>query len=320
MKILSTTLIIFLALVSIAQRKVTFDDYQLSPESFNNASDDNLGFRSEPFIFPNNYDTDFDAFTGFAVSNITDNVTPGFSNQYASMAGAGAENTENYAVAYSFSGLSIETIDNQPVVIDGVFLNNNAFAYYSMLNGDAFAKRFGGVDGSDPDYFRIDFKGFLEGQEKMQGVSFYLADFRFENNDEDYIVSDWTWVDLSELGQIDRLELELVSTDIGDFGMNTPAYFCLDQLKYSLPTGLSETLNMIYAFYPNPVKDILKIETHTNKISAVEIRNALGNLVFRNELNDTEITINISEFPKGLYSLTIFDDKFGFTTETIVHN
>ena len=60
-------------------------------------------------------------------------------------------------------------------------------------------------------------------------VDFYLADYRFADNSEDYIVKDWTFVSLEALGDVDSLLFSLTSTDNDSmFGMNTPAYFCMD--------------------------------------------------------------------------------------------
>ena len=44
------------------------------------------------------------------------------------------------------------------------------------------------------------------------------------------IVDSWQRVDLSSLGNIDKIIFELTSTDMGEYGMNTPSYFCLDRL------------------------------------------------------------------------------------------
>ena len=61
-------------------------------------------------------------------------------------------------------------------------------------------------------------------------MDFYLADYRFADNGLDYIVDDWSWVDLTSLGAVDKLQFGLSSTDNGFFGMNTPAYFAMDNM------------------------------------------------------------------------------------------
>jgi hypothetical protein len=61
-------------------------------------------------------------------------------------------------------------------------------------------------------------------------VEFYLADYRFADNRDDYILDTWQYVDLTSLGMIKSLEFTLSSSDIGEWGMNTPAYFAIDTL------------------------------------------------------------------------------------------
>ncbi|MBO4549163.1 MAG: DUF4465 domain-containing protein, partial [Bacteroidaceae bacterium] len=54
----------------------------------------------------------------------------------------------------------------------------------------------------------------------------YLADLRDEATA--YIINDWRYVDLSGLGAVAKLGFELSSSDTGEWGMNTPGYFCFD--------------------------------------------------------------------------------------------
>ena len=67
----------------------------------------------------------------------------------------------------------------------------------------------------------------------MGVVEFALADYRFEDSASDYIVDQWTRVDLSSLVGARKLQFGLESSDVGEFGMNTPAYFALDQVALS---------------------------------------------------------------------------------------
>ena len=106
-----------------------------------------------------------------------------------------------------------------------------------------FAKAFGGADGSDPDYFKLLVWGMAKG-EATDSVEFYLADYRFDNAAEDYIIKTWQWVDLGSLGKVDSLMFGLESSDNGDWGMNTPAYFCLDNLMVH-PDGAPNVANSL---------------------------------------------------------------------------
>jgi hypothetical protein len=71
------------------------------------------------------------------------------------------------------------------------------------------------------------------GTARTGALDIYLADFRFADNSQDYILSDWTSFDLSALGSVTALDFVLSSSDTGDYGMNTPAYFALDNLSVS---------------------------------------------------------------------------------------
>ncbi|MBN1257501.1 MAG: DUF4465 domain-containing protein, partial [Planctomycetes bacterium] len=216
----------------------TFEDLTLAPESFWNGSDSSGGFASGDNWFTNYYDSGWEYWEGFAYSNKTNTVDNGLYGQYTAYCpgGGGAMGSENYGIAYAgFMGLpqiypgyvSGQYLQSYP----GVYLTNNAYAYHSMFNGDSMSKKFGGVSGDDPDWFKLEIFGLNANYERLDKVvEFYLADYRFADNSEDYLISDWTWVDLSGLGRVYGLEFALSSSDTGTMGMNTPAYFALDFL------------------------------------------------------------------------------------------
>jgi hypothetical protein len=111
-----------------------------------------------------------------------------------------------------------------------------------MRDGDAFGKQFGSlvnaagvVDGTaGNDWFLITIKATDSiGNVGADSVNFYLADYRFSDNTQDYIVEDWQFVDLSSLGNVVGLSFTLSSSDNSLWGMNTPAYFCLDDISPS---------------------------------------------------------------------------------------
>ena len=228
--IMRTTLVIAIMMIAAAPAMAydaTIEDVPLAPESFYNGSDLAGGFTSGSFRFANTYDTMYYSWEGFAASNVTDNTTPGWGNQYSAIPGSGAGASSNYAVGYKL--YEAPRIDFYATDLDGMFVTNTTYAYLSMLNGDAFSKKFGGATGDDEDWFLLTISGELGGA-PVGTVEFYLADFRFGDNGLDYIVDDWTWVDLSSLGNVDALTFELASTDNGAFGMNTPAYFAVDNV------------------------------------------------------------------------------------------
>jgi hypothetical protein len=206
----------------------TFDDLALDVESYWNGSDETGGFYSGAAFFKNNYNTEWLSWDGFSYSNRTDTSIAGLDGQYTAMAGSGQGGSKNYAV--SFVGWSEAPMISfgGPTLVEGLYVTNSAYTYYSMSAGDAYAKKFGGKTGDDQDWLKLIITGKDYADQATGTVEFYLADYRFADNQLDYIVSNWEYVDLSSLGNVSILEFALSSSDVGDFGMNTPAYFAID--------------------------------------------------------------------------------------------
>lgn len=182
------------------------------------------GFTAD---FDNEYIVDWASWQGWAYSKDTDTTTSGFGNQYSAITGAGARGSANYGISFSDSAIRFSTA--QDFTGRGFDVTNTTFAHNSMRDGDSFAKQFGGVSGDDADFFLLTVEGFLAGG-STGTVGFYLADFRFADNSQDYILSDWAFVDLTSLGTVDTLAFDLSSSDVGTFGMNTPDYFAIDNI------------------------------------------------------------------------------------------
>ena len=229
-----SALVLFPAAAS-ASLLVDFQDLALDQNSFWNGSeetDGSAGFSSRGAQFNNEFTDEFgfDSWSGWAYSNVLDQETSGSGNEYASIAGSGTGANGIYGVAYvdSFTPVFPRVDLPEGTYPVSMTVTNTTYAYFSMLEGDSFAKQF---SVEDEDWFRMDIRG-LDAQGNETGiVPFYLADFRFANEEDAYIIDDWAAVDLSALGEETRaLEFALSSSDVGDFGMNTPAYFAMGDL------------------------------------------------------------------------------------------
>ncbi|MFW5682591.1 MAG: DUF4465 domain-containing protein, partial [Phycisphaeraceae bacterium] len=187
---------------------------------------DGAGFESRGVDFAGG------VFSGWTYSAVNDSTTPGFMNQYAAFTGTGFDSgDDNYAV--SFVGSRDAAAITLPVAttVRGMFVTNTTYAALSMLDGDAFSKQFGGPTGDDPDFFRLNIFGVNEAGEDTGSVTVDLADYTFADNSKDFVLDYWKWVDLSVLGDdVASLEFSLESSDVGDFGINTPTYFAMDNL------------------------------------------------------------------------------------------
>lgn len=207
---------------------IDFEELSLDESGYWNGSDGSGQFVSENFTFLNSYNSDWASWSGFAYSNLTDTETEGYTNQYSSFAGSGAGGSEKFGLGCNYGPSEIEF--TQATAVEFAWFTNNTYAALSMKNGDAFAKKFGGDDGMDEDWFLLTVEGFNENEEPTGTVEVYLADYRFTDKVNDYIVEDWIKTDLSSLGAVKKLTFTLSSSDTGDYGMNTPAYFCIDNI------------------------------------------------------------------------------------------
>jgi len=235
--------VVLLSICSSAQAliEVDFEDLTLpdseSSWSGNYPSDGTGGtgemtaFVSSGVSFGNFSDGDWYFWEGFAYSNMSDTTTAGYGNQYSAYPGTGYNAGDDiYAVGYvGFSTIPTVTFNAETSVIGGYF-TNTTYAGLAMRDGDDPAKQFGGVAGDDPDWFILTITGRDASGFVTDAVDFELADYRFADNGQDYIVDSWEYVDLSSLGSVMSMEMTLSSSDVGDWGMNTPSYFAMDNL------------------------------------------------------------------------------------------
>lgn len=320
-----TCLGLMLSLTSIKAQIVSdFENLTLPSNSFWDGSDMSgthnnylftSTFNSGDGVFLNVFDTTYGAIygymsEGFAYSNMEDSSTTG--QGYSSYA-YGTPMGNNYAIGKNGSGIAL-TGSTKGTTLTGVYVTNSTYAAISMRDGDYFGKVFGdsmsaaghgpvndGTNGED--WFLLTIKGFLNGNAKTNTVEFYLADFRFSNNAQDYILDTWEWVDLSSLGNVDSVQFLLSSSDTtGGFGMNTPSFFALDNFNGIGPMSIKENrISNKITTYPNPAKNIINIRLE-EVISDVAIIDVAGKVVLtQTNINARTTQINLANLKQGVY-------------------
>lgn len=261
MKKISFILLALVALFSAtAQHRAPFDDLGLSPNSYWNGANLSGGFLDGDAYFTNNYDTTYASWSGFAYSNIRINPDTilssanDYSFQYSNASGSGANGSNAYGISYTGNDDAIIRLKGFAPghQVYGMQVTNTTYDYISMKYGDAFAKKFGGVTGTDPDWFKLTISGWYQGAVTANSVDVYLADFRSPDTTQHYILKTWQFVSLLPLGNVDSLLFTLNSSDTGQFGMNTPAYFALDNflttdgVPYSPPIAVNDSFAFVY--------------------------------------------------------------------------
>ncbi len=223
-------------------------------------------FTSHGAGFVNRYDVKYGSWDGFAYSNHGDTTTAGHGNQFSSFAGSGRGlGQDNFGVGFGFSDLEPTLLDPTPfdptdadqlralptfilptgAEAVGLYVTNTTYAALSMRDGDGFGKKFGGAGatgqdhGDDKDWFKLTAYGTdAAGNALSSFVDFYLADYRFDDNALDYIVSDWRFMDLSALSGASQIHFNLSSSDVGTYGMKTPGTFAVDDVTYRQPASV----------------------------------------------------------------------------------
>ncbi len=208
--------------------------------------DDAESIDSQVFSFVHSAMAEWKTWWGFTASNSADNARPEdtLTHQWSNMGVGGIVLNEDgtikknefgapvtsaevpYLVAFYSSYMSarpvdMSFVDGQSYIAEGVYVNLNSYAYYSIEDGDSFARAF-----TDGDKFTLTIHGVAP-DETEKTVEVSLASY---TNGDLTINRGWKYVDLSDLGLVNEIYFTLESTDSGVYGMNTPGYFCLDKL------------------------------------------------------------------------------------------
>ncbi|MBW1799512.1 MAG: DUF4465 domain-containing protein [Deltaproteobacteria bacterium] len=215
-----------------------FEDLSLAPYSYWNGSDGSGGFISGDAYFLNSF-TDwgggFTSWDGWAYSNMTDTTTPGYTNQYSAITGGGAGGSANYGIAYdggSYGGASppntsfgAVTGEDYDTTISGAYFTNTTYVYLSMRDGDGWVTAFDSGDWQKMIITGID----SSGAPTSNTVELFLADYTSANPNDWYILDEWTWVDMTGLGDIIGFEIAFAGSQ-ADF---VPSYAAMDDLTGS---------------------------------------------------------------------------------------
>lgn len=303
----------------------TFENFALSANSFYKDTN-NVPFQTSSAIFQHEWVMGNYPFwsAGFSYTNKYDSTTAGYTNLYGVIPYKGYANSTIYVVGQD-KGIIRTT--NKSTVVDGFYYTNTTYAYKSMLFGDNFARKFGDTTGTGsgttiaqgayPDYFKLVIFGYKNGSKKSDSVEVYLADYRFANSAQDYLVNDWRYVSTAVLGSVDSIQFVMRSSVYNQYGMLTPGFFAIDNFQTSTenPVGIAkEPASYLYGVYPIPAKDELTITAPSQFLYC--IINANGTEVIKNYAGQKAV-VPLSELQSGIYYLQIIDE-FGMHTKTLV--
>jgi len=184
-------------------------------------------FTSNGVSFSNIYNETWASWSGFAYSNSTSTEFKDYTTDCNSVTGGGYDGSMTFAVGYSSGTI---TVSETGATVKGCYITNNTYAYSSMTKGDSYAKKF-----AKDDYFKLIFTA-----DNGNKAEFDLANMT--SDDASGIINEWKWFDLSSLGSVKTITFSFESSDASDYGINTPTYFCMDNLTIEgTATGISST-------------------------------------------------------------------------------
>lgn len=167
--------------------------------------------------------------SGFAFSNKGDTTTNHWTNDTSSFSGGGAGGAGNFAVA------NFQSYDPPPLIVlpaglqpASVKLVNTTYTAITIRDGDP--NNFSDGEYGAGDFLSVTFTGNsqADGLGSTTGTAtFFLADFRSGSS---LVVDSWTDFALTSLGEARSIVIGFESSDVGEWGINTPTYVAMDDL------------------------------------------------------------------------------------------
>lgn len=256
-KSLFTVVMVLTATMMCAQEKTIILDLSKSTTelTFNTENgswngtydDDETSIESQVFDFVHSSMSDWQTWWGFTASNSVDNKQPQnvITHQWSNMALGGIALNEDGTVKLDEFGAPVSSAEmpylvafyspymsRRPVTMTftdgksytpvGAYVNLNSYSYYSIQDGDGYARAF-----TNGDKFELEIHG-VAADESEKSVKVSMASY---SNGCLTTSRGWQYVDLSDLGAVNEIYFTMTSTDSGAYGANTPLYFCLDKLS-----------------------------------------------------------------------------------------
>lgn len=164
----------------------------------------------------------YDFWSGYAVSNRTEtdyaSLTP---DQYNNVTGK-AHSGQNFCVVQQYYGGTISINGTTGAVVDYLYYTNSAYTAASIVKGDDYA---------GPAFDKTDFLTCTITGTHPDGTTASIDIDLASNGD---YVKTWKRADLSELGIVTDLSFSFTGSRTGEWGLNTPAYICIDDVTLTV--------------------------------------------------------------------------------------
>ena len=192
----------------------------------------------------------WEGFTISKVSQDTANVFGCVAN--GGLAGVGTPYVIGYYSSWITESLGYSSniiLFDQEYYPEYVYICQNSNTMEAITNGGVFnARAF-----TENDTLALIISALNSSMEETKSITYYLAVDGEKNNG-------WIKVPLTALGQAAGLSFRMTTTDIGQFGENTPMYFALDGLTVN--TEIATALPQVAIQQPKATKMIVQQEIY----------------------------------------------------------
>ena len=323
-KIITIAFMCCMALTYTSQAQLTenFDGatFSLTPNSFykNTVTDNWQTSGTTPFAtFRYHWDTGSSSWrSGSAFTNVKDTANGTYTNLYGSITN-GAFNGSTYVTV---KDSAIIKMNSNALSLSGFFVTNTTYAYKTIKNGNSLSRKFGDTtgtfsglpQGTYPDWFKLIVHPYRGGVLLTDSVEHYLADYRQAGTANDYIQNNWQYVFCANLPISDSIKITMRSSDTGIYGINTPAYFCMDNFTVVNTVGLQELQNVMnIVVFPNPTNDNITLNyvAKTETTLSITIYDVFGKESLTSQIQTTtgpnRLTLETVGLDAGIYFIEL---------------
>ncbi len=223
---------------------------------------------------------------------------PGYgceSADYDFVSHSGSKNV--FLVGQNNSGFRLNPTTRNATQVVQLRISNSTYAFNSMKFGDFVGKKF---SAADKDSFVLIITGFL-GSQKQFSKRVYLADYRFTDVNKNFMLDTWQIVKFNQNETADSLSFTMESSDNGQFGMNTPAFFVMDNVTVALfPSSLNKIATKVVSSFPNPATHSIQFQIPSAD-TKVMIYQSNGMLCKLTQIQSNLDSVNIDDLSAGLY-------------------
>lgn len=152
--------------------------------------------------------------------------------------GAGADGSNTFAVinGYGQTAASFGFSAGAEYEVSSMMICPTSYNYGMLANGNPMGNDGGKSIKEAKGWFKVLAYGYDAQGNAVNGgkpLEKYICDYRTPASTVE-LFSTWQTWDLSALGKVNKIKIDFDGSDTGQWGLNTPAYICIDNIKLVL--------------------------------------------------------------------------------------